>query len=124
MPAGRQRRPVVSLGLIGLLFLVFGLLPPTLVSSYASVTTAPAKLVGNANGLDGWDDWDDDNAQSFTTGSEARGYTLTSVDLYIRGPSSVPGYSVSIHSNSSGAPGDVSEPHGVRTETYAGLSNG
>ena len=49
-----------------------------------------------------------DNAQAFTTGSHAFGYKLTGVDLRLRVDflEFQPQYTVSIHKNSSGVPGD------------------
>ena len=57
-----------------------------------------------------------DQAQSFTTGGHAGGYTLTSIDIELRADtgSNTPTYTVSIHSaNSDGTPGTTN--HGTLT---------
>ncbi len=46
-----------------------------------------------------------DNAQAFTTGSDAGGYTLTSVNIQFTAVGSSPSYTVSIHNDASGHPG-------------------
>ena len=45
-------------------------------------------------------------AQAFRTGSNAAGYTLTGIDLALRGGSGTPAYAVSIRSDSAGRPGN------------------
>ena len=47
-----------------------------------------------------------DHAQAFTTGSNSAGYTLTSVEIYMLSTNeNATAFTVSVHSNSSGAPG-------------------
>ncbi len=73
-------------------------------------------------------------AQAFTTGSNAPGYRLTGVDLIIRRQAGVPvsDYSVSIHRDSSGLPGSKlgtltrpgSLPTGFQTLRFAASGDG
>ena len=80
----------------------------------ASTVTPPLaqtgiKLVSNTAQTKSVDDTAfGDVAQAFTTGSHARGYELTRVDLFFRHASTTaPVYAVSIHADSSGRPGSV-----------------
>ncbi len=49
-----------------------------------------------------------DSAQAFTTGSNSAGYTLTSVQLYLRSTGTEATYSVTLHADSSGTPSTTS----------------
>ena len=76
-----------------------------------AVTPPPAltgdKFVSNTGQTKSVDGDFRDVAQSFTTGSHARGYNLTGVDIVMQHTSTTaPSYSVKIHTDSSGSPGD------------------
>ena len=81
--------------------------PVLLLAAGAAEAQTSVKLVGNdVSGTrhDGNLVWD--RAVAFTTGSHAHGYRLTRLDIRMRnGAATVPPYSVSIHSDSSGLPG-------------------
>ena len=48
-----------------------------------------------------------DIAQAFTTGANSGGYSLTGADMKLKFASSIQNYTVKIHKNSSGSPGDA-----------------
>ena len=64
--------------------------------------------VSNTGRTDSSDDTlNNDHAQAFTTGSHAAGYTLTRVDFEMqKSGTNAPAYTVKIHADSSGTPGD------------------
>ena len=68
---------------------------------------ASGALVSNVTQTSGAQlSFDHDVAQAFRTGSNAAGYTLTGIDLALRGGSGTPAYAVSIRSDSAGRPGN------------------
>ena len=83
-----------------LLLLAFG--APAVSTAHADVLVSNVDQSGSSIALNTWD-----VAQAFTAGSNASGYTLTSVDLNMTVGSSGtnPSFSVSIYSDSSGNPG-------------------
>ena len=80
-----------------------------LLGACAAQAQTSVKLVSNTGQLDSFAlTFDYDLAQAFTTGGIADGYKLTSVDIPIRRNSgTVPTYTVTIRSNSSGSPGTL-----------------
>ncbi len=78
------------------------------VTNNTPATTPAGALVSNTGQTDVEFTFAADFAQAFTTGSNAAGYTLTRVDVFMRaGASNNPAYTaVGIHADASGVPGD------------------
>lgn len=103
---------------------------PLLLGAGAAQAQSSGKLVGNTGQSDdgasntqtGW--FHTDMAQSFTTGSHADGYKLTSVVLQAqRGSATAPTLTVTIRSNSSGSPATASLGTLTKPTTLAGGNN-
>ena len=96
--AGRLRGLVA-----GLLVAVAGLLAlPLQAQAQSKILVSNVGQFGQGSGSL----IDFDQAQAFTTGSNSAGYTLTSVEIDIGTTlENAPAFTVSVHSNSSGAPG-------------------
>ena len=103
-----MRRPAAT-------FLAFLLLAAALVLSgspqQAQAQTTPQTLVSNLGQIaDGFGGMGNDHAQAFTSGDNAMGYTVTSVDIQFRDLQNTQFYSnseVTIRSDSGGSPGTV-----------------
>ena len=63
------------------------------------------RLVGNTGQANSAGILTNDTAQAFTTGGDARGYTLTGVNIELQRITTQPTYAVRIHADSSGGPG-------------------
>ena len=100
----------------------------TAIGAPAPVPTKPAGLlVGNSGqtiaGVISHFAFTADQDQAFTTGSNAQGYKLTRLDLWIRHQGTAPSYSVKIYSsNSSGSPdtslGTLTKPSSLPTGSF------
>ena len=106
-----------------------------LIAAQPAVAQSVTVLVSNVGQADGNSGSlvDFDQAQAFTTGSNSRGYTLTSVEIEMLSNTSDAAslFTVSIHANSSGAPGGslgtLTNPasvdsDGVHAFTHSGIA--
>ena len=111
----------------GLLVTLAGLMAPalglgglaqaaTLVSNTGQTTSASGTTTGPASGFLF------SNAQAFTTGGNAQGYTLESVSLDVSGWSDNCVLAVSLHADDSGAPGDLIASLGSISPPASGLN--
>ena len=101
-PCGGRARLSLLLPVLALLLGALGLFSAAPAQAQTAI-----KLVSNTGQTSvGGAGFSFDNAQAFTTGSNATGYKLTRVDIQIKDSSTTkPTYSVHIYSNSSGSPG-------------------
>ncbi len=104
-----MRRPAAPFLALLLLLTAALVLPGS--PQQAEAQTAPQTLVSNLGQIvDGLGGDQNDHAQAFTTGDNAMGYTLTSVDIFFRAIASNQFLSLStvtIRSDSGGSPGTV-----------------
>ena len=107
-PKNPRRRGTVTLALAPLLAALSALLLLVALAGPAALQQpSVTRLVSNTGQTAGTAMFSTDTAQAFTTGSHAPGYTLTRVDMRMSNSgSSQPSYTVSVHEDSSGAPGN------------------
>lgn len=113
--------PGLVLTVLGLLIVLLAVGSPDRASAQSQALVS--NLDAPANGTDENDLANKDVAQGFTTGSHAAGYTLTSVEVDLRGAFfGSTAFTAAIHANNAGRPGSKLATLTATRDLFAGTN--